>query len=463
MRSPEDETLKVTLDRTTRPTLTALWDGGGFTIPLPERSEIVIGRGTQADLVIDHPSISRRHATIHLGNDLAIEDLGSSNGTKVRAVPLRPFERASLRWGEPFELGKTLVTIQAPATGQEDTADIDPRSASMDEALRLIDLVAPTHISVLLLGETGVGKGYLAHRIHAKSNRATGPWLHLNCAALPEHLLESELFGHERGAFTGAGQTKPGLLETASGGTVFLDEVADLPPSVQAKLLIALERGEVMRIGGLRPQRFDVRFISATNRLLDVEKSPAFRPDLYYRLAGLPITIPPLRERRSEISGLAAGLIEEGCKRLNRPLPRIAPATLDALAAYDFPGNIRELASCLERALLLCGADLLPQHLGLASQTGLRNRVSSLPPASQRLTEARPGNDTSSFPPAAAPASSPPRTLAEEVTSIERRRIIEALEQCGGNQVRAAELLGISRRTLISRMITFGIKRPRKG
>jgi len=327
----------------------------------------------------------------------------------------------------------------------------------MANATRLLDLVAPTDISVLLLGETGAGKGWIAQQIHNKSKRSAGPWLHLNCAALPEHLLESELFGYERGAFTGAQQSKPGLLESASGGTVFLDEIGDIPPATQAKLLIALERREVLRLGALKPRAFDARFVSATNR--DLEASPAreaFRRDLYYRLAGLTITVPALRTRVDELPSLVQTLLEASAHRLGRPTPAIGAGAMAAILAYEWPGNVRELGSVLDRAMLWAGSVLEAEHLGL------RPSVVPPPPSASAIPP----------PPMSSPRPSQPfipppepsrRTLAEDVHAVERKRIIEALEQCGGNQSRAAELLGVSRRTLINRMIEFGLPRPRKG
>jgi two-component system response regulator AtoC len=304
----------------------------------------------------------------------------------------------------------------------------------MEETLRLIDLVAPTPISVLLLGETGVGKGYLARRIVQRSPRASGPWLHLNCAALPEHLLESELFGYERGAFTGATQTKPGLLEAASGGTVFLDEVGDLPPSVQAKLLTALERGEVIRIGGLKPVRFDVRFISATNRLLSATSRSSFRPDLYYRLAGMPIIVPPLRDRRDELPGLLGTLVKDSSARLGRLPPHVDASVLTALAGYDWAGQHQRA-----RERPSSGPSCWPARRCSRTTSACRGRaVASSPPPSSRPA---PRLDD-------APTANTGLRLADEVNEIERRRVLEALERSAGNQVRAAEALGISRRTL---------------
>ncbi|MBL9022027.1 MAG: sigma 54-interacting transcriptional regulator [Myxococcales bacterium] len=449
-RPSEDTTLRLQAPGPGYGTLTALWDGGAATLALPQEGTCIIGRSATSSLVIDHPSLSRHHAALHIGPDLYIEDLGSSNGTTIRGRILKPQERMPLAWGEPFELGRVVVIARLPANASR--APDPPDHPTMANVKRLVELVSPTDISVLILGETGAGKGWIAQQIHGRSRRAAGPWLHLNCAALPEHLLESELFGYERGAFTGAAQSKPGLLESASGGTVFLDEIGDIPLATQAKLLIAIERREVLRLGALKPRAFDARFVSATNR--DLESGPAreaFRRDLYYRLAGLTINVPPLRSRRDELPSLVQTLLEASASRLGRPVPAVGPSALMAIQSYEWPGNVRELGSVLERALLWCGPTLESEHLGL--------RPSLLPPA--------PGPSAIPPPRASQPYIPPPepsrRTLAEDVHAVERKRIIEALEQCGGNQSRAAELLGVSRRTLINRMIEFGLPRPRKG
>jgi transcriptional regulator with PAS, ATPase and Fis domain len=443
-----EETQELRDDGAARPVVVALWDGGSVEVPLSTRGPTVIGRGANSDVVIEHPSISRRHVELRVGPDLSVVDLGSANGTRVRGEPIAPNEPVKVGWREPFEIGRVVVTVRPPWTTSERRNQASRDESGMRDVEQMCDLVAPTDISVLLFGETGAGKGYLAHRIHERSKRAKGPWLHLNCAALPEHLLESELFGYERGAFTGATQSKPGLLESATGGTVFLDEVGEIPPSVQAKLLIALERREVLRIGALRPRAFDVRFVSATNR--DVEADERLRPDLYYRLAGLPIHVPPLRERRGEIPGLTARFVAESAKRLGRPEPAIGAEAMKALVAYDWPGNVRELATVVERALLFGKDRIDAEHLVLG-----RRPQSISPPSRPEV-------------PRPAPSDVPPpppsrRTLAEDVGEMERRRITDALEQCGGNQSRAAEMLGISRRTLINRMIAFSMPRPRKG
>jgi transcriptional regulator with GAF, ATPase, and Fis domain len=315
----------------------------------------------------------------------------------------------------------------------------------MAAVLRLLDVVAPARISVILAGETGVGKQVIAERVHALSPRAKGPFLSINCAALPEPLLESELFGFEKGVFTGATQAKPGLLESADGGTVLLDEIGEMALGTQAKLLRALENREVQRLGALRPKPLDVRFLAATNRnLADEVNAGRFRADLYYRLNGVTIVTPPLRERRDELPGLLALFVGRAAEELGRPAPPVPPATLAALLAYAWPGNVRELKNLAERAVLLArGGALLPEHFGIGT------------PA--------PVTSTSVPPPAPPALHGAPASLRDSVGEVERARIVAALKETGGNQTRAAKLLGISRRSLLDRLDTYGIPRPQKG
>ena len=458
-RPSDEETLRVQTPTEPRLMLTALWDGGSFTQFIEGGGAAVLGRGSTADVVVEHPSISRRHVNLTLGAELLVSDLGSSNGTKVRGRTLEQNEEVVVGWGEPFEVGHAVIIVRRPSVAGREVRGGDAEQTSMASVDRLLKLVAPTHISVLLLGETGVGKGYYARRVHDLSNRSGGPWLHLNCAALSEQLLEGELFGYEKGAFTGAHQSKIGLLESASGGTVFLDEVGDLPPAIQAKLLLALERREVIRIGSLKPRSFDVRFISATNRWEPGAMSDGFRSDLYYRLAGMPISIPPLRQRRSEIAGLTATLLKDAAGRLQRDVPTVTDEAMTKLESADWAGNVRELGSVLERALLFAQNVLHADHVELSRGPSMRP---STPPKPSHSAPPPAEPSPPSIPPSSAvPATK--KTLAEDVGEMERKRIIEALDQCAGNQVRAAEVLGVSRRTLINRMIAYSIPRPRKG
>ncbi len=238
----------------------------------------------------------------------------------------------------------------------------------MQRIHQLAERAAAGTINVIVTGETGVGKELLSETVHRMSPRRDGPYVCLNCAALSETLLESELFGHERGAFTGAHQAKTGLIEAAAGGSLFLDEVGELSLTTQAKLLRVLETREVTRLGSVKPRRIDVRFIAATNRDLEAEvERGTFRRDLYFRLNGITLTIPPLRERRTEIPYLAGIFIRRICRELGRPEPQLPQPILHILEQYAWPGNIRELKNMIERAVLLCdgpaiGLDHLPSE-----------------------------------------------------------------------------------------------------
>ena len=310
------------------------------------------------------------------------------------------------------------------------------KPASVPAPLRaLVERVAGGTINVVILGETGVGKDVLTETIHRLSPRAHKPLLRLNCASFSETLLESELFGYERGAFTGAERNKSGLLETAEGGTVFFDEVGELPLSIQAKLLHVIEQRKVMRVGGLRERPIDVRIIAATNRDLEADVAAGkFRQDLLFRLNGILLKIPPLRERAGEIEGLANEFLEQARRRIPEASARaISPEVLELLKRYRWPGNIRELRNMMERAVLLCGGPIiLPEHLPL-----------------DKLLAATPAPEVQ--------LSKDPSSPEEE-----RQQILAALERCAGNQTRAAKMLGISRRTLVSRLGEYALPRPRK-
>jgi two-component system response regulator AtoC len=327
-----------------------------------------------------------------------------------------------------------------------------------EEMRRAYDLAARTAVSdiaVLVLGETGVGKEVMAETIHRKSPRAEKPFLKLNCAALPEALLESELFGHERGAFTGAHASKAGLLEATEGGTVFLDEIGELPLGTQAKLLRVLEERVVLRLGSSKPREINVRFVTATNRDLYKEaRAGRFREDLYYRVSGMILRIPPLRERRSEIEPLARHFLRVFCNKTAIPELVVRPAAVHALMGYSWPGNVRELRNVVERAALLAEDGFIDAQHILLEPDPLLPRESELVSYSEELES--PTGVFNAIP-------TPPKVPGfVDRLGLDKDRIMQALDATGGNQTRAAELLQVSRRTLINRMIEFGLPRPRK-
>jgi transcriptional regulator with PAS, ATPase and Fis domain len=314
-----------------------------------------------------------------------------------------------------------------------------------------LELIARGNISVLLLGETGVGKEVAANAIHRHSSCANAPLVSINCAAFSESLLESELFGYERGAFTGAHKAKVGLIESAHRGTLFLDEVGEMPPSLQVKLLRVLEQKEVLRIGAVRPRVVDVRFIAATNRDLEAEVTRgAFRRDLFYRLAAETVVIPPLRARRSEIVPLAERFIAHNRALADgRPRPRLSPEARAILEAYAWPGNIRELRNVIDRAVLLCrDGTIRPEQL----PTEKMGRM--LPPVIATAVLA------SALPPTTGTESGD-RSLRPRGAD-DRESVVNALAHCAGNQTQAARLLGISRSTLVKRLEEFAVRRPRR-
>ena len=312
-------------------------------------------------------------------------------------------------------------------------ANIIGRSKAMQHVYDLIAQVARTDTTVLLRGESGVGKELVAQAIHYNSPRADGPFVKVSCAALPESIIESELFGHEKGAFTGATRQRPGRFERADGGTLFLDEVGDLSPATQVRLLRVLQEKEFERVGGTEPIRTDVRIIAATNRdLEDAIEHGAFRQDLYYRLNVFPIHIPPLRERRTDVMLLADHFVEKHSKEHGKNVRRISTPAIDMLTSYHWPGNVRELENCIERAVLLSEDDVIHGH--------------HLPPTLQT---------------AEASGTVPPDDLEAVLDGVEREMILEALKSARGNMAKAARNLGITERVMGLRIKKHGIDAKR--
>jgi DNA-binding NtrC family response regulator len=549
--------------------------GGRYLVP--SAGELTIGRGRDCQVVVDDPLVSRRHARLHAGETLVLEDLGSANGTAVGKEKLAPGERRVIAVDEPFLIGSLacvvrsagipylaaqrvitaaaflariaratkpfglakikiertleprwleailggamagddlLIPIQSgeaavfragvtreemdrlmhaclaelsgwEIAGTGETVRFDPQvdpgtQAAVRDFLRgnrlielgrgavvlsdpaMVDLhrivrrVARTAVNVLILGETGVGKDVIATLVHELSPRKERPFLKLNCATFSEALLESELFGHEKGAFTGAAAAKAGLLEEADGGTVFLDELGEMPAPVQAKLLRAIEGREVLRIGAVKPRLVDVRFVAATNRDLEAEAARgAFRSDLFYRLDTVQIRVPPLRERPSEILPLAQRFLDRAAAQFGLGELAFSPAAVAAMQACPWPGNVRQLRNAVERAALLGNEAVIePEDLDLPQAPR-----SAGPPA--RIPTMRPIPAEAAGVPAAAGTPAPTSWAAARQVE-EQHRIVSALEQCGGNQSRAAELLGMPRRTLVRKLGQYGLTRPRR-
>ena len=497
-------------------------DNASKALAIEQGKVLGVGRGEENAIRLECPSVSRLHLELHpVPDGLEVEDLGSSNGTVLirasdggtKQEPVRAHERLSMRPGDVLKVGSALLSLQArrrsvPPQKSAPRSIGGPRvmnDPAVKQAYELITRAAATEISVLILGETGAGKEAMAETVHQRSPRSGGPFLLLNCAALSETLLESELFGHEKGAFTGAHVSKAGLLESTAGGTVFLDEVGELSLGTQAKLLRVLEERSVLRVGSTKPRRIDVRFVTATNRDLTREvRAGRFRGDLYYRISGVVVRIPPLRERLTEIEPLARYFLQEFCGQMGQAVPELAPGAIEALLGYEWPGNVRELKNVMERAVLLAGTGGIvrehvlpeptlfrdhsgsggmlaandldestqvihrPREFGGGGEPSRRRSVrapdstrASRSPDSRRAPDSRLAPESRrSRGPAAPPSSRSSRNPSSD--DEQRERLIRALEACGGNQTRAAELLGISRRTLINRLDRWKLPRPQK-
>jgi DNA-binding NtrC family response regulator len=354
---------------------------------------------------------------------------------------IKPIERDELlvlldRALKTRAMQRELAQLRQEVTEKYGFATMIGISPPMREVYEQVQAVADSNALVLINGETGTGKELIAHALHYRSRRAQAPMIAVNCAALPENLLESELFGHERGSFTGATRQHQGKFEQADGGSLFLDEIGEIPPNVQVRLLRVLEGGSFTRVGGENAVKVDVRVIAATNRDLRKEVAAGnFRADLYYRLHVFNIKLPPLRERRDDIPLLVEHFCRKFAERHGRPVPIIAPAAMRSLQAYSWPGNIRELEHFMERTVLLAGGG------EIATVRLPEAEAMERPPGTQvSLRDIGPGG------------------LPSALDSIERQLIVEALQDAGGVQAQAARALGISRSNLNYRIGRLNIR-----
>ena len=381
---------------------------------------------------------------VHGGNSVGALSFSRFHGGQDRALSLAASVAALVaeayglrrRLARAAALGDSSGSHAVPQVMEPQRTDegwapaaIIGRSAPMRELYSLMDRVAGTETTVLISGESGTGKELVARALHERSGRAKRAFIAVNCAALPESVIESELFGHERGAFTGAQDLRRGRFELADGGTLFLDEIGELSPAVQAKLLRVIQEGEFQRVGGSATLKTDVRVIAATNRDLEKEVAESrFRADLYWRLNVFPIRVPPLRERRSDIVLLADYFAEKHGRRSGKPILRISSPAIDLLMTYHWPGNVRELENCMERAVILSTDSVIHAY--------------HLPPSLQSADSTGTG-----------PAS----TLDASLARLERELLVEALKICRGNAASAARRLGITERRMGLALHRFGI------
>jgi DNA-binding NtrC family response regulator/pSer/pThr/pTyr-binding forkhead associated (FHA) protein len=366
---------------------------------------------------------------VHVGLAVCPED-GAEPGELVARA------RAALRTART---GGGDDGVASAPTERLVAADVVVADPQMERLYDLVRRVATTPMTVLLLGETGVGKEVVAQEIHRQSERAERPFVKLNCASLPETLLEAELFGYERGAFTGADKRKAGYFEAAGGGTLFLDEIGEIPLSLQPKLLRVLEHRQLTRLGGTSEVTVDVRLLCATNRDLEREIGRGrFREDLYFRVSAFTLMVPPLRERPTEIPILAQRFAQRFARELDQGRASLSAEAMSLLRAYAWPGNVRELRNAIERAVVLAGSSTIElEHLP--------PRVREQSPAAHPGTPVVLGEGID---------------VREQIAEVERAAIVAAMSECGGNQTRAAQKLGLSRRALIYKLEKHGLKPP---
>ena len=406
----------------------------------PSSEESVIDTSDRGGAILSQPRPTtegaRAEGTLRDGTQVVVEVMHAERGDRLSERGLA----AAIA-----EMEHDLGRVEEPVMHHP---SIVGRSAPMLALFRMLERIRNSDATVLVLGENGTGKELVARSIHNQSRRANKQFVATNCSAFNDNLLESELFGHRRGAFTGAVSDKPGLFEVADGGTFFMDEVGDMSPALQVKLLRVLQEGVFMPVGGTEPRHVDVRIIAATNRdLASMVRQGTFREDLYYRLHVVSVRVPPLRERRDDIPVLAAYFLTKLGKRDKRE-KLLTPRTMERLMGHEWPGNVRELENEMERLWVLSGDDRVIDEDLLSTAIG-RRKIAA-PPA------APPAADTAQRP--ADPTTGLPASLPDAVETLERRMITDELRKARGNKTKAAEALGISRRNLIRKVQAYGLE-----
>jgi DNA-binding NtrC family response regulator len=416
------------------------------------------GMGVLRRVVAEHPEVPVIMITAHGSVDSAVEavKLGAFDyiekpfeQTQIRQVVQKAVKTRELNARAP----RSLLAVSGEGPGR---FGLVGRSPVLEQIFAVIEKVADTPSTVLITGESGTGKELIARALHNNSLRRDRPFIKINCAAIPKTLMESELFGYEKGAFTGAVGSKPGRFELADGGTLFLDEIGEIPVEMQVKLLRVLQESEFERVGGIKTLKVDVRLVAATNRdLLKEVAAGNFREDLFYRLNVVPVHLPPLRDRREDIPLLVQYFVSKFNERLKKSITGVEPDALARMVAHPWPGNIRELENVLERTILFCEGPAIKAH-DLPPELGAAPAVAPLPPG----PEGRAGEITSPrvMLPPPTPAGSLKEMVKVETERLERELIQRALDETGGNVTQAARKLKISRKSLQNKMKEFGLR-----
>jgi len=427
--------------------LDALRKGQGADLVMVDAA-LDVGELTEA---LNGERISVQVVACGIGNDSQRAVQAIKKGAK-EYVPLPP---------DPEMIAAVLAAVA------EETTAFLTHDPNMAKVLRLGERVAPADASILVTGESGTGKEVMARHVHAKSKRADKPFISINCAAIPENLLESELFGHEKGAFTGAVSRRIGKFEEAHGGTLLLDEVSEMDPRLQAKLLRAIQEGEIDRVGGNKPVKVNIRLIATTNRdLKEAVRQGDFREDLYFRLNVVTLELPPLRERPQDIEMLARHFIEKYAAANELPEPELTEEAREAMRAHDWPGNVRELENAMHRAVLLAQDDRITAESVMLTPRAGREADAGAPAPETPAAEAPSGGDADGANAVAAAGSETAGgpdgesgdvrgLVGRTVADVERDLILNTLEHCLGNRTHAANILGISIRTLRNKLKAY--------